>query len=72
VTGIGVRRAVVVGIAAVIVAASGSEAAEDLGALRSPPMGSHTYGVFEGKTPCSDCERIKVWLQALRLPLQNE
>jgi hypothetical protein len=23
------------------------------------PMGSRLYGVFEGKTPCDDCERIK-------------
>jgi NlpE N-terminal domain len=25
----------------------------------SPPAGSRLYGVFEGKTPCDDCERIK-------------
>ena len=67
-TGIGVRPAVAVGIAAAALAACGSEAAGDLGALRSPPMGSGTFGVFEGKTPCSDCERIKVRLTLFARP----
>ena len=34
----------------------------DLDELRSPPQGSRTFGVYEGKTPCGDCERIKVAL----------
>jgi hypothetical protein len=33
---------------------------------RSPPAGSHLYGVFEGKVPCEDCERVKVRLALFR------
>ena len=27
---------------------------------RNPPPGSRTHGVFEGRVPCDDCERVKI------------
>ncbi|MCY1075109.1 copper resistance protein NlpE N-terminal domain-containing protein [Archangium lansingense] len=39
----------------------GSEQPADPGRLL-PPTGSYRYGVFEGRVPCGDCERIKVGL----------
>jgi hypothetical protein len=55
----------VLGAAAVVLAAacsSAEPAGADLDALRAPPEGSRALGVFEGKTPCADCERVKVRL----------
>lgn len=37
----------------------------------TPPAGSELYGVFEGKTPCEDCERVKLWL-VLHRSLQDQ
>jgi hypothetical protein len=28
----------------------------------TPPAGSELYGVFEGRTPCEGCDRVKLWL----------
>lgn len=32
----------------------------DLAELRKPPSGTTLWGAFEGKVPCSGCERVKV------------
>lgn len=39
-----------------------SPAAIDLADLRKPPSGTTLWGAFEGKVPCSGCERLKVAL----------
>lgn len=45
-------------------ACDGDETADmaELSDLRTPPPGSAQFGIFEGRVPCADCERLKLRL----------
>lgn len=47
---------------ATLMLASCDPSAEPVIPDRSPPEGSVMHGVYEGKIPCEDCERVKVRL----------
>jgi hypothetical protein len=51
----------VIAFAGIACATDGTEPPADPARLQ-PPAGSYRYGVFEGRVPCDDCERIKVGL----------
>lgn len=57
----------------VVVAGMGSGAAcTEVAALPSPEPGAAVYGVFEGRVPCQDCERIKVRLTLFEDPASSD